>query len=71
MRGIKKEEEDRTMACEKQRGVEACGVRRSGIILKTLFTHINPSPYWVKEEELSETLKQGYKEEKSGHHEEV
>lgn len=28
------------MACEKQeRGVEACGVRRSGMILQTLSTH--------------------------------
>lgn len=26
--------------------VEACSVRRSGMILKTLSTHCNPSPYW-------------------------
>lgn len=56
------EEEERTMACEKKRRVEACGVRRSGMISKTLSTHISPSPYWVKDKELMETIKRGDEE---------
>lgn len=37
--GVAREEE------EEERNIEACSVRRSGMILKTLSTHCNPSPY--------------------------